>query len=107
MQKPFSQRVFELAIAIPEGRVSTYGHLAKAAGGGTQAARSVTGILAKHPNARAIPFHRIVYAGGKIWSNPEYDEKRRELYEREGIILTQNGYIENFDEVVFDFTEMS
>ena len=30
----FSQRVWELALCIPEGRVTTYGTIAKAAGAG-------------------------------------------------------------------------
>ena len=63
MANTFSQNVWELAVSIPPGRVTTYGMLAKAAGGTGQAARSVCGILSKAPNRGAIPFHRIVYAG--------------------------------------------
>jgi len=32
-----------------------------------------------------IPFHRIVYSGGRVWTNAAYDEKRRKLYKKEGI----------------------
>lgn len=99
----FSQRVWELANSIPEGRVTTYGILAKAAGGGGQAARSVTGILSKAPNQAAIPFHRIVYSNGKVWINDGCEVRRRELYELEGVIVNQKGIIENFDEVLYYF----
>lgn len=99
----FSQRIWELATSIPEGRVTTYGILAKAAGGGGQAARSVSGILSKAPNQGAIPWHRIVYAGGHVWLTDECAQKRLELYELEGIIVNQKGFIENFDDIVYYF----
>lgn len=99
----FSQRIWELATSIPEGRVTTYGILAKSAGGGGQAARSVSGILGKAPNQGAIPWHRIVYAGGKVWMTDECEDHRRELYELEGIHVNQKGQITNFEEVVYYF----
>ena len=105
MEPSFSNRVWELATSIPEGRVTTYGILAKAAGGGRSgmAARSITSILSKAPNQKAIPYHRIVYAGGKVWLTPECEEARREIYETEGILVNQNGIIKNFDDVVYYF----
>lgn len=99
----FSQRIWELATSIPEGRVTTYGILAKTAGGGGQAARSVSGILSKAPNQGAIPWHRIVYSGGKVWMTDECAQERLELYELEGIIVNQKGVITNFEEVVYYF----
>ncbi len=101
----FSARVWELALSIPQGRVTTYGALAKAAGGGAMAARSITSILSKAPNSKAIPFHRIVYANGKVWLNEEYEKKRRTLYKKEGIVVNKAGYIEDFEEIFYDFTE--
>ena len=101
----FGERVVELALMIPAGRVTTYGHLARAAGGGGQAARSVTSILSKYPNRGAIPWHRIVYAGGKVWLTDVYEARRRELFELEGVTVTQKGYIQDFEEVLWDPTE--
>jgi methylated-DNA-protein-cysteine methyltransferase-like protein len=103
MRGQFSRMVWELATSIPEGRVTTYGILAKRAGGGAQSARSVTGILGKAPNPSAIPFHRIVYSDGHVWLSPETEKKRRVLYRREGIELDARGYIKNFDEIVYYF----
>jgi methylated-DNA-protein-cysteine methyltransferase related protein len=105
MEGSFSSRVWELALSIPEGRVTTYGTLAKAAGGTAMASRSITSILSKAPNRRAIPFHRIVYANGKVWFSPEDEAKRRKLYKREGIEVNKKGIITNFEEVMFDFNE--
>ena len=100
---PFSQIVYELALSIPEGMVTTYGDLAKAAGGGAMASRSISRILSKAPNQRAIPWHRIVYAGGKVWLAPEHEKKRRALYKKEGILLDSRGRITNFEEVHYTF----
>lgn len=102
----FSQRVVELALQIPPGRVTTYGTLARAAGGGAMASRSVSSILSKYPNQKAIPWHRIVYAGGKVWLTDECEDWRREVYELEGIVVNQKGKIINFEEILFDFTEI-
>jgi len=102
----FSNRVVDLVLQIPAGRVSTYGQIACTAGGGKMASRSISSILSKYPNQKAIPWHRIVYAGGKVWLTPECEAIRRELYELEGIMINQNGMITNFEEVVFDFTEL-
>lgn len=103
--KTFSERVVEAALAIPPGRVTTYGRLARACGAGPMASQSITGILAKayREGETSIPFHRIVYANGTIWTSPEYHEKRLKLYKKEGIKVMQKGIIENFEEVLFDF----
>jgi methylated-DNA-protein-cysteine methyltransferase-like protein len=103
MENQFSQRVWELATSIPPGRVTTYGILAKAAGGGAMAARSITSILSKAPNQGAIPYHRIVYAGGKIWFTSEHENHRRELYANENIEVNAKGVIQNLDEVLYYF----
>ncbi len=99
----FSQRVWELATSVPAGSVTTYGDLARAAGGTGMAARSITSILSKAPNQGAIPYHRIVYAGGRVWQDPVYDAKRRKLYKREGIKLNNAGYITNFEDIRYVF----
>lgn len=98
----FSQRVVELALNIPEGRVTTYGALAKAAGGGAMASRSVSSILGKYPNQGVIPWHRIVYAGGKVWLTDECGERRLKLYKKEGIKIDSRGKIVDFEEVFYD-----
>jgi methylated-DNA-protein-cysteine methyltransferase related protein len=104
LMSAFSQIVYELALSIPEGTVVTYGDLARAAGGGAMASRSISSILGKAPNQKAIPWHRIVYAGGKVWLSPENEKRRRALYRREGIVVTETGSITNFEDIhhIFD-----
>lgn len=105
MKKPaglFTQRIWELALSIPPGRVTTYGALARAAGGGGQAARSVSGILAKAPKSYQIPWHRIVYSDGHVWKSSEHDVTRKKLYKKEGIKVNEKGKIINFSEILLD-----
>ena len=103
--KTFSERVIAAALVIPKGRVTTYGRLARACGAGPMASQSITSILAKAYNAgeTKIPFHRIVYANGSIWTSQEYHAKRIKLYEQEGIEIDKNNKIKNFQEVLFEF----
>lgn len=101
----FGRRVVTLALSVPEGRVTTYGALARAAGGGAMASQSITGILGRAYDAgeKNIPFHRIVYADGRVWMSPEYEAKRKKLYKKEGIILDKTGRIENFRDILLEF----
>lgn len=103
--KTFSQRVVEAALAIPSGRVTTYGRLARACGAGPMASQSITVILGKayEKGEKNIPFHRIVYANGTIWVSDEYREKRLKLYKKEGIEIEKGNKIKNFNDIVFDF----
>ena len=101
----FSERVVKLARAIPKGKVTTYGRLARAAGAGPMASRSITAILGKayESGITDIPFHRIVYADGSIWVNETYRKKRLALYKQEGIILDKNDRIANFRDTLHEF----
>lgn len=103
--KTFSERVVEAALSIPEGRVTTYGRLARACGAGPMASQSITSILGKAYQAgeKSIPFHRIVYADGHIWVSDEYRTKRMKLYKKEGVEVDKNNKIKNFNEILFEF----
>ena len=101
----FSDRVIKIALEIPPGRVTTYGRIARAAGAGPMASQSITTILGKAymSGIKNIPFHRIVYADGRVWLNDEYGKKRLALYKKEGIKLDKNNKIINFRDVLFEF----
>jgi methylated-DNA-protein-cysteine methyltransferase-like protein len=101
----FTERVIKAALSIPKGRVTTYGRIAKAAGGGGMAAQSITAILGKayQEGEKRIPFHRIVYADGRIWINEEYRKRRLALYKKEGIEIDKNDKIKNFQDKIFEF----
>jgi len=103
--KLFSARVVKIALSIPPGRVTTYGRIARAAGGGGMSAQSITGILGKAYDAgeRNIPFHRIVYADGRVWMDEAHREKRMKLYEKEKIDIDRNGRVKNFHDILLEF----
>lgn len=101
----FSERVIQIALSIPRGRVTTYGRIARAAGGGNMASQSITGILSKASKngINSIPFHRIVYADGRIWIDTKHRKERMRLYKQEGISIDKKDKIENFRERVIAF----
>lgn len=101
--KTFGERVVELALTIPPGRVTTYGDLARAAGGTPITAQSITGILGKAETngVKGIPWHRIVYSGGKIWVNDERRAERLRLYKKEKIKIDDQDRVVDFEEIRF------
>ncbi len=103
--KTFSERVVELALSIPKGRVTTYGAIARAAGGGAMASQSITGILGKayRNGVKDIPWHRIVYSDGHVWMSRSTRKERLRLYKKERIVIDKKGRIENFRDILFEF----
>ncbi|PIR85836.1 DNA methyltransferase [Candidatus Kaiserbacteria bacterium CG10_big_fil_rev_8_21_14_0_10_44_10] len=101
--KTFGERVVELALTIPRGRVSTYGDIARAAGGTPITAQSITGILGKaeQSGVKGIPWHRIIYSDGRVWVSDEYKEERMRLYKKEKIEIDDKGRVVNFDSIRF------
>lgn len=101
----FSQRVVKLALSIPPGRVTTYGRIARAAGGGTMASQSITTILGKawDQGEQNIPWHRIVYADGHIWVDAKHRAERMKLYRKEKIKLDARDRIIGFRDLLWEF----
>ncbi|HYT08048.1 MAG TPA: methylated-DNA--[protein]-cysteine S-methyltransferase [Rugosimonospora sp.] len=80
---PGRSRVYELVKRIPKGRVITYGQLARATrlpGGARAAGRA----MASCPRGQAIPWHRVVAAGGRIAVREPFASLQRRLLESEG-----------------------
>jgi methylated-DNA-protein-cysteine methyltransferase related protein len=102
--KTFSERVVKLAMSIPKSRVTTYGRIAKAAGGGSMASRSITAILYKawQSGNHKIPWHRIVYTDGKYWTDSKHKKERLALYKKEKIEI-EGDKIKDFKKLVFEF----
>ncbi len=103
--KTFSDRVLQIALSIPSGRVTTYGVIARAAGGGGMASQSITGILSKAEKAgqKGIPYHRIVYSDGRIWVTDSCRKKRLALYMKEGIRIDSKDRIVDFADMLMGF----
>ncbi|MDQ3076188.1 MAG: MGMT family protein [bacterium] len=101
----FSERVVKIALSIPKGRVTTYGRIAIAAGAGAMASQSITNILGKAYMAgeKKIPFHRIVYADGRIWIDDKHRKDRMALYKKENIEVDEKDRIKNFRDKLIEF----
>ncbi len=77
---PFAERVYTIVQAIPEGRVTTYGLVARALGD-PRAARMVGWALRRTPPGRQIPAHRVVnrigfLSGGWYFGHPDVMRER-------------------------------
>lgn len=86
--------LFAVLAQVPPGKVVSYGQLAELAGLG-RAARWVGRCLAQLPEGSALPWHRVVGAGGRLSlaaGTPAGDEQRQRLA-REGI-LVQGGRLD-------------
>ena len=66
---------------IPKGRVATYGDVARAAGFPGRARQVVWALR----NARGLPWHRVVGAGGKIMLPGENGLEQRLRLRTEGV----------------------
>lgn len=101
-ESTFSERVLKIALSIPPGKVTTYGRIAQMAGGSPILAQSITSILSKmdKDGSLGIPYHRIVYANGKVWMDEEYRAEREWLYKKEGIQIDKKGKIINFRDIL-------
>ncbi len=87
-QLKLEEIIWQIVAAIPKGKVSTYGQIAKIAGYPGHA-RYVGYTLRKLPKDTTLPWHRVVNAQGKlsfpVGSNAY--KKQRALLEEEGIVF--------------------
>lgn len=61
----FTERVITIIRNIPEGRIMTYGQIARIAGS-ARGARQVARILHAMSDKYQLPWHRVVNAQGRI-----------------------------------------
>lgn len=91
MQKDFRSRVYEIVKHIPEGKVMTYGQVAKLAGS-PGASRAVGAAMKANPNKTAIPCHRVVGSDGAMHGYAFGGENIKiEILKREGVKFTGNN----------------
>jgi methylated-DNA-protein-cysteine methyltransferase-like protein len=91
---PFSASVREWIIAIPPGKVATYGQIAHLAGK-PWGARQVAWILHSQSEKYRLPWQRVIGASGRISLRPGlgFSEQRR-LLRKEGVTVDPGGRIE-------------
>ena len=92
--QPFTAEVVRILQEIPEGRVVTYGQVARMAGS-PRAARQVVRILHTMSEKHRLPWHRVVNIRGEI-AVPDEDSKvlQRMLLLREGVAFLADGRVD-------------
>jgi len=96
-----AEETYRLLRQVPEGRVTSYGALAKALGA-IEASRLVGHYMAVNPNAPKVPCHRVVHSDGRIgrFSSTRGVEQKVELLAKEGVRI-EKGRIADFEKVMF------
>ena len=78
------QLIYQVLIAVPEGKVVTYGQVAQLCGLG-QGARVVARALKNLPKDTRVPWHRVINAQGRISLPEPGAAAQRDRLESEGI----------------------
>ncbi len=98
----FFERVYEVAVQIPFGRITSYGAIATYLGAARSARMVGWAMNASHNNTE-IPAHRVVNRKGLLTGKHHFDGTNlmQQLLENEGVIIKDNQ-IQNFDELFWD-----
>ena len=91
---PFTEKVIQIIKAIPEGKVMTYGQVAKEAGN-PRAARQVARVLHTMSKKHKLPWHRVINAKGQIVIKDDATYREQILsLEAEGIEVDELGRVD-------------
>jgi methylated-DNA-[protein]-cysteine S-methyltransferase len=94
--------VYKLLVRIPNGKVTTYGDIAKQLGN-KKLARSVGKILHNNPDPIIVPCHKVVLSNGKIGGYAYGLKMKKNLLKNEGIRILKDGTIENFHKIRVEY----
>jgi len=101
-ENSFNERCYELLKRVPEGKVTTYGEIAKALD--SKAWRAVGSAMAKNKHPIIIPCHRVVRSDGVIGQYALGAQKKVSLLKKEGIAIT-DGKIRDLDKFLYQFSK--
>src|ERR671922_1356614 len=76
--------IYDIVVQIPEGKVTTYGDIARALGH-SGASRRVGRILNNNPKPIVIPCHRVIMSDGSIGGYVFGKTRKKELLKKEGL----------------------
>lgn len=88
----FTKLVIKIIKEIPEGKVKSYGEIAKIAGK-PRGAREVSRILYSCTKKYKLPWQRVINSQGKISLTGTGGEIQKEILESEGIRFDKSGKI--------------
>ncbi|MCK4398339.1 MAG: MGMT family protein [Methanophagales archaeon] len=102
MDKNFHEAVLKLVKQIPEGKVTTYGEIAREITGSVHAARAVGQAVATNPYPIVVPCHRVVRSDGDIGGYSLGVDKKIRLLSAEGVEIKGRKVL-NFEQRLFLF----
>ena len=91
----FFERVYAIVRQIPEGKVTSYGAIAKALGA-ARSARMVGWAMNASHNLEDVPAHRVVNRKGLLSGKHHFDGTNlmKQLLENEGIKVIDNQIVD-------------
>ena len=100
--KDFFEAVWEIVRLIPEGKVTTYGHIAKVLGT-PKSSRMVGWAMNASHKLKDVPAHRVVNRNGLLTGKMhfEHPEAMEEALRNEGIEVI-NDQIQDFQSKLWD-----
>jgi methylated-DNA-protein-cysteine methyltransferase-like protein len=101
--KDFFLRVYEVVRMVPQGRVTTYGAIARYVGS-AQSARMVGWAMnGSHTQQEYVPAHRVINRNGRLTGKHHFGGSRvmQELLESEGVAV-QEDCVVNFRTLFWD-----
>jgi len=96
-----AQRVYKKLLQVPDGKITTYGELAKAVGL-KNGQRVIGRIMNKNPYPVIVPCHRVVKSDGKVGGYLYGSDVKTNLLTQEGIEI-KNGKILDLEKRLYRF----
>jgi methylated-DNA-[protein]-cysteine S-methyltransferase len=94
--------IYKLVAMVPEGKVTTYAELARAAGK-PKASRVIGQILNRNPDPIVVPCHRVVKSDGNVGGYAYGSGAKSKLLKKEGVKISK-GKIIDFESTTYTFT---
>lgn len=99
----FFQLVYQVVRLVPKGRVTTYGHIAKALGARRSSRIVGWAMNNAHGEKPNVPAHRVVNRNGLLTGKHHFGkpDKMQKLLEKEGVEI-EGDQVQNFKELLWD-----
>ena len=96
-----AKEIYKKLLEVPEGKITTYGELAKAVGL-KNGQRVIGNIMNKNPYPVIVPCHRVVKSDGKVGGYAFGTDIKINMLTKEGLEIT-NGKILDFKKRIHRF----
>jgi len=95
------KKIYKKLLEVPEGKITTYGELAKAVGI-KNGQRAVGRIMNKNPYPVIIPCHRVVKSDGKVGGYAYGQKVKINMLSKEGIKIKEDKILD-WENTVYRF----